>query len=74
MNKKDKFDNGISPVLNDDALESVSGGTKTNKNNYNHYFSPLPAQPDSAPAVPPLLLHPDPRPEEEKNADIADRV
>ena len=50
--------------LNDDLLNEVAGG-RTGMD-----WGSSAAQADTVPTVPPILLHPDPRPEEDKNTNI----
>ena len=55
----------------ENQLESVAGGRGADE--FNYFGSPS-AQADTVPTMPPLLMHPASRLEEEKNVNIADRL
>lgn len=74
MNQNDKFHSGITPELNEEQLESVSGGTTTDENNH-YYFDPPPSEPDTLQIRPIIPLHSIPSMlGEDPNADIAGHV
>ena len=71
MNKNDKVHSGITPELNENALDTVSGGITTDKNNH-YYFDPPPLKPDKMSAI--LPWHSSSSLGEDTNADIAGHV